>query len=97
MFVSTFEVTMEQLGEILRLMAAALDYLTVRRDPITAKAYYTMAQDLLEELAKDLVSPAGVLVRKSRPVIRARLMHEKSLKSVFEIALSFWTQTIGQA
>lgn len=88
---------MKELEEVLRLLKAALDYLTTRKDPITSRAFYTMAQELLEELAKDMVSPAGAVVRKARPIIRLRLMHEKSLQTKFEISLAFWSQTIEQA
>ena len=88
---------MKELEEVLRLLRAAVDYLKVRKDPITSRALYTMAQELLEELGKDMVSPVGVLVRKGRPVIRQRLMHEKSLQMKFEVALAFWSQTIEHA
>ena len=87
---------MKEMEEVLRLFRAALDYLTVRKDPITSKALYTMAQELLDELGRNMVSPAGVLVRKARPIIRQRLMHEQSLHKKFEITLAFWSQTAGE-
>ena len=85
---------MKELEEIVRLFKAAVDSLNMGRDHVTSKAMYNQAQSQLDGLEKDMRSPAGALVRKARPAIRAHLMHEKSLHKRFETSLAYWTQAL---
>lgn len=86
---------MKDLEEVVRLFKAALDTLTMGKDRVTSKAYYTRAQTLLDEIEKNMGSAAGATVRKARPVIRAYLLHEKSLQKRFEATLAFWSQAVA--
>lgn len=88
---------MKEMEEVLKLFKAALDSLTMGKDRITSKAMYNLAQERLDELSKDMISPAGAFVRKVRPAIRARLMHEKSLQTRFEVCLAYWSQALQDA
>lgn len=82
---------METLAEVITLFQEALACLD-RKDEVTGKATYNRAQDMLDEIMKDMISPDGAAVRQARKQIRLHLQKVKPLRKIFEASLAFWTQ-----
>jgi len=85
---------MKRFEDVLRNFNDALQHLTMRKDPITAKARYNDAIDALDEIARDQVAQAGEIVRKFRPQFRKLMSVDVCLQTRIEQTLEFWTKAL---
>lgn len=83
----------KMLQDILALFNQAYSALTTSKDPVTARAYYNMAQDRLTDL--EGYEGIGSKIKQARARIRAHLLHEKSLHKRMEASAQFWAQAFA--